>query len=320
MVKKKSNMIFWIAIILAAAIVLILVVVLRRGPTGEVILGVSPVSCSGDWSYCTFAGADDGYRASVVAKSGLNRSGVWNDYHIQIPASASVDQVMVKADFFSAYNSNGYLDVQVSGDGGRTYGPVHRVGGNTNEQRYLIDVTKDLAWTPGKLLNQNLRVKASCVKQGSSFWNPSCKLDWLPVEVNYSEFDFTLRLSPSGAEVAAGDGQVATSTVDVLRVSGGSAPVVLYLAGCPPQATCTLNPTFGDVPFDSLFKVVTSEVTPAGNYPITITGTGGGSTRSATYTLTVNTTTNQTTNQTVNGTLNVTSNPSLANLYVNSIY
>lgn len=293
MKKKKINKVLWLGILLAVIIVLLLVVFLRRGPTGEVILGVSPTLCSGDWSYCTFAIADDGYRATVVAKSGLNRSGVWNNYNVQIPASASVDKVTVKADFFSSYYSKyGYLDVQVSGDGGRTYGPHHHMGGNTYEQRYVIDVTKDVAWTPGKLLNRNLRVKATCFKQGLGFWNPICKLDWLPVEVNYSEFDFRLRLNNSAADVVAGDEQVATSTVDVLRVSGGSAPVVLYLVGCPPQATCTVNPNFGDVPFDSLFKVVTSELTPAGIYRVNITGVGGGKTRSVTYTLQVDAVTN----------------------------
>jgi len=145
----------------------------------------SPTLCSGQWSYCLNAINNDANRATALATNTSNRSGEWRSYAFAIPNNAQIDKVNVRADFF-ATNTLGFLDVRVSGDGGLTYGPGHTFGGNTIEQTFNLDVTNDLAWTPQKLNHTNLKVKATCFKKMAPGLNPTCRLDWIPVNVTYT--------------------------------------------------------------------------------------------------------------------------------------
>ncbi len=283
---KKKNMFVWLGILLVVIIIFLLIIALKRGPTGYVVDQNSPSICrggtsSGGWSYCERASADDTSRAYATVRSGFS---TWRNYNFSIPSSASIDQVMVRADFFAS-NPLGYIDVAVSGDGGLTYGPYHRVGGNTAEQSFFIDVTNDLAWTPEKLNNVSLRVFAVCRKGGLG-GNPTCYLDWLPVLVNHSLFDFSVSVFPGSGGVVQGESVNATTTVNLL--GGISQPVSLSSSGCPTGAVCSFSPSSGNPTYISTFTVVTDASTPAGTYPIALTGTGGGLTRTTTYTLTVN--------------------------------
>ena len=145
-------------------------------------LSNSPSACSGQWTKCLNAFADNANKSVAAAYSGVNKTGVWNNYGFSISDSANISSIMVRADFFTNNNA-GYVDIRVSGNGGATYGPSHIVGGNTVEQSYWIDVTSDMVWTPAKLNNTNFRVSVTCFKQG--FVNATyCHLDWLPVSVN----------------------------------------------------------------------------------------------------------------------------------------
>lgn len=144
----------------------------------------SPPACSGEWNNCPYAFSDDMRRASAQAKSNVNKTGTWNNYNFSVPSDAFVNSVVVRADFASS-NTNGRIGVQISGNGGAAYGPLHVFGGNTAERTFLIDVTNDVAWTPQKLNNGNVRVKVVCFRRGGGT-NPTCYLDWLPVRVDYN--------------------------------------------------------------------------------------------------------------------------------------
>ncbi len=245
----------------------------------------SPTSCSGQWTSCSNAFADNTNRATASVTGSANKSGIWRNYGFSIGSGSIVNNVTVRADFF-ATRTNGFINVRVSGDNGATYAQSHIVGGNTAEQTYLIDVTNDVAWTPTKLGNTNFRVNVTCFKQGGG-QNPTCNLDWVPVTVTYTPFDFSMTANPSSDTVVQGG--TATTTIVVTLISGNSQTVSLFQYDCPTNATCTLNPTSGTPNFNSTLTVMTSfnGTTPTGTYPITLQGIGGGILRSTVHNLTV---------------------------------
>ncbi|MDP3765441.1 MAG: hypothetical protein Q8R04_02930 [Nanoarchaeota archaeon] len=247
----------------------------------------SPTVCAGQWSTCSNANADDTNRATFTATNTLNGSGRWSSYGFLLQNGAIITNVTVRADFFAS-NVRGFINVKVSGNNGATYGPSHVVGGNTAEQTFNIDVTNDLAWTPSMLNNNNLRVNATCFKSPTSGSNPTCRLDWVPMNVTYTPFDYSLSVSPSSDSVLQGNN--ATTTVTVSLVSGNSQNVFLSTAGCPGNASCILNPTSGLPSFVSELKVVTQTqngTTPIGTYVIKVNSFGDGVSRSTNYTLSV---------------------------------
>ncbi len=244
----------------------------------------SPNTCSGQWTSCSSAFFNDANRASFTATNTANGSGIWRDYGFSIPNSAQIDSVKVRADFF-ATTTKGYIDVKVSGDNGATYGPSHTVGGNTAEQTFIIDVTSDVAWTGQKFNNSQFRVNATCFKSSSGGTNPGCRLDWVPVNVTYTPFDFSVSANPASGQVVQGDNSTTNATVTLL--GGISQSVSLGYIGCPTGATCSFSPSFGTPTYSSVFTVATSLSTPTGSYIINITGTGDGKTRGTIYTLNV---------------------------------
>lgn len=242
----------------------------------------SPTACGGQWTSCSNAFADNANRATASK----DKSGRWNNYAFSTGNGAIINNVTVRADFFAS-RTNGFIDVKVSGDNGATYGPSHIVGGNTAEQTFIIDVTNDVAWTPSKLSNANFRVNVTCIKQGGGA-NPTCNLDWIPVNVVFTPFDFSVSASPSSDTVVQGNN--ATTTVTVTLLSGNSQTVSLFHVGCPTNALCSFNPTNGLPTFTSEFKVQTATqngTAPLGTYNITLRGLGDGKSRSTNYILTV---------------------------------
>ena len=167
-----------------------------------VLTSSSPTACSGQWTSCTNAFTIEPSRATAFVTGSTTKSGIWNNYGFSIPSSATIDSVKVRVDFFAS-KFRGFIKVMVSGDNGITYGPAHIVGGNTVEQTFNIDVTSDLSWTPAKLSNANFRVNVTCFKSGSGT-NPTCNLDWLPVNVTYTPFDFSMSNNPASGSVNQG--------------------------------------------------------------------------------------------------------------------
>lgn len=241
----------------------------------------SPAVCSGQWSNCVNAFGDNVAKSTVSVSATSPKTGIWQGYNLTIPQSAQITAVEVRADFFAS-KTTGFLNVQVSNDGGQTFGPSHVVGGNTQEQSFVLDVTNDFTWTASNLAN--LQVKAVCQKEGAG-GNPTCSLDWMPVTVTYVPFDFALDANPN-----AGSVQQSFSTQSIITaslISGIAQPVMLSVSGCPASTMCTLSSSTLSPTASSILTVSTSAQTPAGSYSVVVEGVGDGLTRQTMFALEV---------------------------------
>ncbi|WBB65700.1 S8 family serine peptidase [Micromonospora sp. WMMD812] len=97
--------------------------------------------------------------------------------------------------------------------------------------------------------------------------------------------DFSVSVSPTSGSTAPG-GSV-TTTVGTATTAGSAQSVSLSASGLPSGATASFNPATVTSGGSSTLTIATSASTPAGTYPVTITGTGTAGARTATYTLTV---------------------------------
>ncbi|MFI5104688.1 MAG: collagen binding domain-containing protein, partial [Terriglobales bacterium] len=97
--------------------------------------------------------------------------------------------------------------------------------------------------------------------------------------------DFSLTVTPSTKTITGGN--PATFTVQLNPLSGFNSPVTLSVSGLPANATASFNPATISSGTSTL-TVTTALTTPAGNYTLTISGTGTGLQHSTQATLTVN--------------------------------
>ncbi|MFI7606933.1 S8 family peptidase [Micromonospora sp. NPDC049366] len=97
--------------------------------------------------------------------------------------------------------------------------------------------------------------------------------------------DFSVSVSPTSGSTAPG-GSV-TATVGTATTAGSAQSVSLSASGLPAGATASFSPATVTSGGSSTLTIATSASTPAGTYPVTITGTGAAGARTATYTLTV---------------------------------
>jgi hypothetical protein len=95
--------------------------------------------------------------------------------------------------------------------------------------------------------------------------------------------DFSIDAAPSSQSVVQGGS--ADFSVAVTRTGGFRDPVTLSVTGVPAATTATFAPNPAD---SSTLTLATSSTTPAGTYPLTISGTAGAATHSASVTLVVN--------------------------------
>jgi len=99
--------------------------------------------------------------------------------------------------------------------------------------------------------------------------------------------DFSISASPSSLNIAQGNQGTTTITT---TISGGfNSSISLSASGTPMGMMVTFNPQTIPAPGNgsSLMTIVVSRLVPAGNYPLTVTGTGGGIKHSTTVTVTV---------------------------------
>ncbi|MFI7551997.1 S8 family peptidase [Micromonospora sediminimaris] len=97
--------------------------------------------------------------------------------------------------------------------------------------------------------------------------------------------DFSVSVSPTSGSVTAGSS--ATATVSTATTNGSAQSVSLSASGLPSGATASFSPATVTSGGSSTLTISTSASTPAGTYPVTVTGTAASGTRSATYSLTV---------------------------------
>lgn len=99
--------------------------------------------------------------------------------------------------------------------------------------------------------------------------------------------DFSLAASPGSVTVVAGNS--ASFTATVAPINGFTASVGLSVSGLPSGATSSFNPSsVSGGSGSSTLTVATSSSTPPGNYTLTITGTSGSTSHTASVTLIVN--------------------------------
>jgi uncharacterized membrane protein len=98
--------------------------------------------------------------------------------------------------------------------------------------------------------------------------------------------DFALATTPASQTVTAGAGTSYTTTV---TASGGfNGTVNFSVSGLPAGAAGTFNPASVNTSGSTTLSVTTSSTTPAGSYPLTITGTSGSIVHTNSVTLVVN--------------------------------
>jgi PKD repeat protein len=97
--------------------------------------------------------------------------------------------------------------------------------------------------------------------------------------------DFSLSASPASRTVVPGAGTTYTATVT--PGTGFTGTVAFSVTGLPAGATGSFNPTSVNGSGQTTLTVSTTGSTPTGSYPLTIRGTSGPVTRSATVTLVV---------------------------------
>src|SRR5437773_42029 len=98
--------------------------------------------------------------------------------------------------------------------------------------------------------------------------------------------DFSISANPG--TLSAIQGQSATSTITTVVVSGAAQTVTLSASGLPAGATATLNPAAVTAGGSSTLTISTAPSTPAGNYSITVTGSGASASHATTIALAVN--------------------------------
>ena len=140
----------------------------------------SPTTNTGSgWTDPANAYADGGGVATITSAkpSGNN---VWGTYGFSL-AGSTITQVRVRYDALTGGNEQ--IRIDVSWDGGTTWSAQQVTALSGTETTYWFDVTAETAWTPAKLANGQLQVRADAYTVGGA---GSVSLDWLPVEVTYS--------------------------------------------------------------------------------------------------------------------------------------
>jgi hypothetical protein len=97
--------------------------------------------------------------------------------------------------------------------------------------------------------------------------------------------DFSVSATPASQTMLPGDST--TYTVTVTPGTGFAAAVAFRVSGLPSGATASFNPASVSGSGSTTMRVSSSLLTPLGSYPLTVSGDGGGLTRSATVTLVV---------------------------------
>ncbi|MEK6903981.1 MAG: hypothetical protein AABW87_00120, partial [Nanoarchaeota archaeon] len=175
----------------------------------------------------------------------------------------------------SASNDLARVSIRVSRDGGKTFsGRAHVLHPEVQfgEQTFKLDVTNDFDQiVNGQLIEKpwyyenltKLVVKVGCYKFGSGN-NPTCKLDYIPATVKFTDFSFSSLLNTSSVTIVQGSSASALAT---LTLTGGlPSEIMPEISDCPASATCSFSPASGKPSFTSTFTIKTSPLTPLGNY------------------------------------------------------
>src|SRR5262249_16044110 len=106
------------------------------------------------------------------------------------------------------------------------------------------------------------------------------------VSLNVAANDFSISVKPSSAAVDPGTS--ATATVSTATTAGTAQLASLAAPALPSGTAASFNPMAVSSSGSSTVTLTTATTTPAGTFPITITGIGTSATHTTTFNLTVN--------------------------------
>jgi hypothetical protein len=128
-------------------------------------------------------------------------------------------------------------------------------------------------------LTKTALVKAKAFKSGAT--PSSVASAWFNQE---AAFDFSLGSSGDRSVLA---GSSASNSISTTLLSGSTQPVTLSASGLPSGATASFSSTTCSPSCSSTLTINTTGSTPAGNFTITVSGSGGGLTRTTSFNLAV---------------------------------
>jgi hypothetical protein len=123
-------------------------------------------------------------------------------------------------------------------------------------------------------------IKAKAFKNNS---NPSAEAKaWFTID--NQQFDFSLSNSGNKNSQKGGSAQ---NQINAALLSGGTQPVDFSVSGLPSGANASFSNAQCGPACSSNLTVTTSAATPTGTFPLVVTGTGGGKSRTTSFNLTV---------------------------------
>jgi hypothetical protein len=172
----------------------------------------------------------------------------------------------------NASNETGFIIERKTGTSG-TFAQIATVGANVN-------LYTDTGLTTGSIYCYRVQAYNSA---GVSAYTPQgCGT----ASVTAPAFDFSLTQSGNKSVT---QGQSTSNSVTATLVSGSAQSVSLSTSGFPSGTTASFVTSNSCSPTCSrTLNIATSASTPAGTYPITVTGTGAGVTKTTNFSLTVN--------------------------------
>lgn len=142
----------------------------------------SPTVCSG-WTNCGDAKADGGKAATAAINGREHKVANFTSYGFSIANNSIINNVTVSFDGWGS-NSVARMDVKVSDNGKRAWGPAHTLLGSKNTA-ISVDVTGDRSWSGTRLGNTYFAVSVDCYSNDGT--RTTCNLDWIPVKVSYTK-------------------------------------------------------------------------------------------------------------------------------------
>jgi len=139
------------------------------------------IDSGSDWTGETEGFSDGGGYAEATAQ---NKYLIYYNYSFVIPTGSAINSVRVRVDQWAS-DGNDFFTVEVSWDGGGTWGSATSLTASSTELTSWVNVTSNTTWTVGKLNNTNFQVRLRTQSSGkpASYY----RIDWAPVEVIYTE-------------------------------------------------------------------------------------------------------------------------------------
>jgi hypothetical protein len=136
-----------------------------------------------NYTYVDVTGDTTSWTWTLLNDSNLKVK-VVTDYVSDTPAW-SLDALVVRVTYNALNNEQ--IRVDVSWNGGTNWSSQQTTNLNGTEATYWYDVTGAISWTPAKLADGQLQVRADAYTVGSDAGD--VRLDWIPVEVTYTAQD-----------------------------------------------------------------------------------------------------------------------------------